>query len=346
MVAPASIITMVRRTIPGPRRPHVPGGSSSGSGVAVAAGLVPCALGSDTGGSVRIPAALCGTTGLKSTVGRISRAGVYPLSWSLDSVGPLTRDVADAAALFQAMSGPDLLDPTTARVAPVEMLESLTLGAKGLRIAIAETVFWDDVDADVAAAVRRAADLFAELGASVERVAFPEAELASQLNPRGLVIAAEAYTLNKDLVEQHFAELDPIVAHRIIKGRDIPAHEYLATVREWEGLRIRTNVALRDVDILLCPTCMLPARPVSLVDADNDNYAKHNLSLRNTVIGNILNLCGLSLPCGLTDGGLPIGLMLYAKPFDEQTLLRAGHAFQQATEWHRATPNLDWTTVG
>ena len=322
---------------------HVPGGSSSGSGVAVAAGLVPAALGSDTGGSVRIPAALCGTTGLKTTVGRISRAGVYPLSWSLDSVGPLTRDVADAALLYQVMAGPDARDPSTAGSAPVEVLDTIAVGIKGLRVAIAETVFWDDADREVVAATRATVDVFKSLGATVSSVEFPEADLARQLNPRGLVIAAEAYTLNKTLLDDHFAELDPIVSHRMIKGKEILAHEYLATTREWEQLQLRSNARLRDVDILLCPTCMLPARPLSLVDADNDSYARHNLDyLRNTAIGNILNLCGLSVPCGLTRAGLPIGLMLYAKPFDEQTLLRAGYAFQQATDWHQQTPSLDW----
>ena len=158
--------------------PHAPGGSSSGSAVAVAAGLVPMALGTDTGGSVRVPAALCGIVGLKTTVGRISRAGVYPLCWTLDSVGPITRSVEDAALVYQALQGTDPRDESTAGVAPHDTLRGLKDGVKGLRIAFGETLFFDDVDREVEKAVREAGQVFRSLGAQLTSVAVPEAAAA------------------------------------------------------------------------------------------------------------------------------------------------------------------------
>ncbi|MDX1431696.1 MAG: amidase [Gammaproteobacteria bacterium] len=322
--------------------PHLPGGSSSGSAVAVAAGLAPMALGSDTGGSVRIPAALCGITGFKTTVGRVSRAGVYPLSETLDSVGPLTRDVEDAALVYRAIEGPDAADPSTLGHAPCDVMAGLRAGVKNLRIAFAETVFFDDADPEVVAAVRAAGDAFRELGAHVSDMPFPAAAGALELNPRGLVIAAEAYSVNRHFLEAHFDELDPVVAHRMIKGGDIGAADYIATMRALRRLRAQAADELRDVDAVLCPATMIPARPVAEVDRSIESYAEANLAcLRNTSIGNILGLCGLSVPCGVTRAGLPIGLMIYARPFCEDMALRVGYAFQRATDWHRATPDVD-----
>lgn len=324
------------------RQHHLPGGSSSGSGVAVAAGMAPMALGTDTGGSVRIPAALCGITGLKTTVGRVSRAGVYPLSWSLDSVGPLCRDVADAAVVLDAINGEDIFDAST-HGRTREAFAPPTGGASGLRVAFAETAFFDDADEEVVAAVRATADTFREMGAQVGSVAFPEAGEALTLNPRGLVIAAEAYTVNRDLVENHFDALDSIVAHRIIKGREVTAQDYLSTVQAWNALRCRALARFDEVDIVLCPATMLPAHTLAEAESDLDSYASLNLAyLRNTAIGNILNLSALSVPCGFTRAGLPVGLMMYARPFGEQMLLRAGAAFQAASTHHLRTPELDW----
>ena len=321
------------------RVPHLPGGSSSGSAVAVAAGLAPMALGSDTGGSVRIPAALCGITGLKTTVGQVSRAGVYPLSESLDSVGPLTRDVEDAALVYRAIQGPDAADPTTSGRAQHDVLRDLRAGVAGLRLAFAETVFFDGADPDVAAAVRATGETFRGLGAQVGTMAFPAAQGALDLNPRGLVIAAEAYSVNRHFLEAHFDELDPVVAHRMIKGGEISAADYIATTRAWRRLRAQAMEQMRDVDALLCPTTMIAARPVAAVDAGIESYAEANLAcLRNTAIGNILGLCAVSVPCGRTADGLPIGLMIYTHPFREDVALRVGHAFQRATDWHLQTP--------
>ncbi len=325
------------------RIPHLPGGSSSGSGVAVAAGLAPMGLGTDTGGSVRIPASLCGVTGLKTTVGRVSRAGVYPLSWSLDSVGPLTRDVADAARVLDRINGEDGADASTHGHERVRFSQPVTRRVRRLRVAIAETAFFDDADPESAARVREAAGVFDELGAAVIETPFPEAAEALTLNPRGLVIAAEAYQINKALVEDHFDDLDPVVAYRVIKGREVSAADYLDTVSKWQDLRARALARFDAVDILLCPATMIPARPVADAERGSDAYAALNLGyLRNTAIGNILNLCGLSVPCGFTRAGLPVGLMLYARPFGERVLLDAGAAFQEATDYHQRHPALDW----
>ena len=325
------------------RTPHIPGGSSSGSGVAVAAGLAPLAMGNDTGGSVRIPAALCGLTGLKTTFGRISCAGIIPLSLSMDTVGPLTRTSEDAALVHQALLGPDFHDPHTLDAPPQDVLDGLHDGIQGLRLAFAESTFWEKVDPEVEQATRATGAVFAELGAAVKSVEFLEAAEARRLNPKALVISAEAYTNNRELLDRHFDELDPCIAHRMIKGRDVLAHEYLQNTRDWQTLQAQCLKAMRDIDALLVPTTPLPARPVAEVDQDLETYFEWNIRyLRNTSIGNILRLCGLSVPCGFTAQGLPIGLMIYAKPHQEDLLLRIGQAFQTVTDWHRAVPECGW----
>jgi aspartyl-tRNA(Asn)/glutamyl-tRNA(Gln) amidotransferase subunit A len=322
---------------------HVPGGSSSGSAVAVASGMAPMSLGSDTGGSIRIPASLCGTVGLKPTAGRISRSSVYPLSWSLDSVGPLSRSVEDSAIVYQYLQGTDLNDDTTWGLKPQDVLKDLKRGVRGLRLAFAESAFWKNIHPEVEKAVRECGKVFRDLGANVTSIQFAEAEEAAGLNAKGLIIAAEAYTLNKKWLEEYFDQLDPVVAHRMIKGRDISANEYLQHQLNWKRLRTMANDSLKDVDVLLVPTTTLPALPVVEVDTDLDTYSELNVSyLRNTSIGNILGMCGVSVPCGFTEGGLPIGLMLYGKAFQEDVVLRAGYAFEQVTGWHKRNPELSW----
>ncbi len=325
--------------------PHVPGGSSSGSAVAVAAGLAPMALGTDTGGSVRIPAALCGITGLKTTVGQVSRAGVYPLSYSLDSVGPLARTAEDAALVYQAIRGRDPADPTTLAVDPSasekDVLAGLRAGVRGLRLAFAESVFWDDADSEVVAAVRACGEVFADLGAHVTSIPFPEAAETERLNPRGIIGSAECYAVHRERIERHFAEYDPIVGTRIMAAKEISAADYITTQWKLADLRARALAALRDVDALLVPTTMIPAVPVAQADASLEAYVRYNARyLRNTSIGNGLGLCGLSVPCGFTAAGLPIGLLIYGKPFQEDVVLRVGYAYQQATDWHRRTPEM------
>ena len=322
---------------------HVPGGSSSGSGVAVASGMAPMALGTDTGGSVRIPAGLCGIAGLKTTVGQISRAGVYPLSWTLDSVGPLARSVRDLALVYECLQGADAGDATTAGRSAHSVVDDLSKGVKGLRLAFPESGFWGGVDPEVERSVRATQAVFESLGATFSSFEFEEAEQARDLNNLGLIAAAEAWTCNRQLLESSFDELDPIVAFRMIKGRDIPAEEYLHICVEMLRLRAAAAAALEQVDAMLVPTTAIPPRPVEALEESQEAYAQANIAyLRNTAIGNILNLCGVSVPCGFTSNGLPIGLMIYAKPYCEEMALRVAHAFEQATDWHRQHPPMDW----
>jgi aspartyl-tRNA(Asn)/glutamyl-tRNA(Gln) amidotransferase subunit A len=323
--------------------PMAPGGSSSGSGVAVGAGLVPLALGSDTGGSVRIPAALCGAVGLKTTVGRISRSGVYPLSWTLDSVGALTRSVEDAALVYQALHGGDPADETTLGVPPDDTLTSLRAGVKGLRLAFGETLFFDDVDAEITSAVREAGHVLRGLGASVDGIAVPEVAEAMADPRRAAMIAAEALAVNGRLIDEQFDELDPVVAHRMKSGRGLSATDYFAVLRRWAELRQGVRRTLADVDALLVPATMIPPRPIAAIDASIDTYTDANARyLRNTALGNVLALCAVVLPCGFTRDGLPIGLMVYAKPFHEAMALRVAWAYEQATDWRRRHPDLGW----
>lgn len=321
--------------------PHVPGGSSSGSAVAVAAGLVPFALGTDTGGSVRVPAALCGIVGLKTTVGRISRAGVYPLCWTLDSVGPITRSVEDAALVYQAMQGSDARDTSTAGMAVHDTLRELRDGVKGLRIAFAETTFFDDLDPEVEKAVRETGKVFAALGAQVTSLAVPEVAAAWAERHRGLLIPAEGCVANRAFLDDHLDELDPVIGPRMLTGRTLSAPDYFLLLRRYAELREQVRATLRDVDALIVPTTMVPARPVAALEASAQAYLDHNMRYhRNTGIGNILNLCGVSLSCGFSAAGLPIGLQVYAKPFHEDMALRVAYAYEQATEWHKKRPAL------
>ena len=326
--------------------PHAPGGSSSGSAVAVAAGLAPMALGTDTGGSVRVPAALCGIVGLKTTVGRISRAGVYPLCWTLDSVGPITRSVEDAAVVYQALQGTDARDQSTIGVPADDPLRGLKDGVKGLRIAFGETVFFDDVDREIEKAIREAGQVFRSLGAQVAGVAVPEVAAAWSEAKRPLLIPAEACAVNREFLDKHLDALDPVIGPRMLTGRTLSAPDYFALLRRYAELQQQVLWTLRDIDALIVPTTMAPAQPLAAIDASLHAYLDYNSKVhRNAGIGNILNLCAVSVPCGFTSEGLPIGLMIYAKPFAEDMALRVAYAYEQATPWHARHPDLAWTGV-
>ncbi|MCH9672845.1 MAG: amidase [Gammaproteobacteria bacterium] len=327
--------------------PHAPGGSSSGTGVAVASGMAPMALGSDTGGSVRIPASLCGISGLKTTVGRISRAGVYPLSWTLDTVGPLARTIDDCALVYEALQGADPDgDDTTSGQLPHDLMSTLGDGVRGLRLAIPETLFWEDVEADVVEKVREAIEVLRSLGANVFEVPFDlinDLRGAERERLRAMTIAAEAYTINRQLAENHLDKLDPAVAQRLMTGNQISGPDYAATVRSWQDMRKQALHEMRDIDALLVPSTMATAKPIGDIDVDLDSYGVWNAKyLRNTSIGNILNLCGVSVPCGFDHAGSPVGLMVYAKPFDEGMATRVAHAYQNETKWHTRQPDLGW----
>jgi len=329
---------------PWARDHYIPGGSSSGSGVAVGAGLVPMALGSDTGGSVRIPASFNSVTGLKTTVGQISRRGVFPLSWTLDSVGPLTRDARDAEVVYRLMAKQDPDDPSMQDFRPLSEItkassqETLT----GQRLVYAQNVFFDDCDPEVEKSVLGTASVFKDLGASIEYRPFDVANAALKLNPKGLVIAAEAYYSNRLLVDEHFDQLDPIVSHRLIKGKEVTAVDYIDIQNGMASIRNQAIDFFDTADALLVPTVMIPPCSVAACQASVEAYSKTNVScLRNTAIGNMLNLSAVTVPCGFNAIGLPIGLMIYGRPFDEIKILRIARAFQDRTQWHSQRPHID-----
>lgn len=322
---------------------HVPGGSSAGSAVAVASGMAPMGLGTDTGGSVRAPAALSGTVGLKSTVGRISRFGVFPLSWTLDSVGPLTRTVEDAALVYQILQGEDARDDSTLGIRPENVLGSLKAGAKGLRVGIPQDSFYEDLDPEIEKAVALAAEVFRDLGAKVEYFAFPEAAAASAM--ASIVNGVEAAVIHDERIQTKLDLMDPVVGPRMLKDSKHLATDYAKMLNELKALRASQMETLRDIDVILSPTTPIPALPVSTVDASLDVYLKYaGRYTTNTNIGNRLGLCGLSIPCGYTKTGLPIGLLINGKPFAEAAVLRAGYAYEQATVWTTKRPDLSWVS--
>lgn len=319
----------------------VPGGSSAGTAVAVASGMAPMGLGTDTAGSVRAPAGLSGTVGLKSTVGRISRFGVFPLSWTLDSVGPLTRTVEDAALVYQVLQGEDARDDSTLGIQPDDVLGSLMAGVRGLRVGIPQDAFFDDVDPEIKKAVEAAADVFGDLGAVVEEFAYPEAAAVSMLGP--VVNGVEAAVIHEERLKTKAELMDPVVGPRMLNERDFLATDYVKMLNELKALRASQMVTLRDIDVILSPTTRISALPVATVDKSLETYLAYSAQyMANTNIGNRLGLCGLSVPCGFTSKGLPIGLLINGKPFAEATVLRAGYAFEQATDWAHKRPDLSW----
>lgn len=321
---------------------RLPGGSSSGSAVAVAAGLASVALGSDTGGSVRIPASFCGLVGLKPTFGRVSSAGVLPLDPRLDSVGPLARCVTDAALVYEVLAGPDPDDPDTcAQPLGDRPVDDLDGDIAGMRLCVPREYFWDDVDPEVEAAVKAAVGLFADDGAYVDEISMEELNRLGELRARRSLTAVETYLKWGDLLERRLDEFDPIVSARMLDGRDVTAVEYLQTRRAWDDLRRRAARAMADVDALLVPTTPFAALPVADCDDRGAAYWRVNgLCLRNTAAANLLGLCAISLPCGFTREGLPVGLMLIGQPFQESRLLRLARAYEAATQWHRRHPDL------
>src|SRR6266699_2440794 len=311
------------------RNGHCSGGSSSGSGSAVAAGLALGALGSDTGGSIRLPAACCGIVGLKPTYGRVSRAGAMPLSWSMDHIGPMAWTVRDVAILLQVIAGRDRADETSSRHAVPDYLARLEEGVARLRVGIPEGYFFHGVDAEIAAGVRQTGRLLDELGAHVSEVKVPDPQ--ALLDIAMLITRSEASTLHARIARERPHELQPMVRARLEVGFGISAYDYLQALR----LRARlTRSFIRDVfsevDVLLTPTIPEPAparEPLKALTADEFNVRAGNFS-RLTRPFNAYGLPALSVPCGQSKLGLPLAFQLVGRPFDEALLLRVGHAYQ------------------
>ncbi|MCG2739426.1 MAG: amidase [Syntrophaceae bacterium] len=313
---------------------RVTGGSSSGSAAAVATGMCLAALGTDTGGSIRIPASLCGVVGLKPTYGRVSTRGVVPLSWNLDHVGPLTRTARDAAMMLAAMAGFDPHDPASVDIPVEDYLVHLEDGVRGWRVALAAGEYVEASDPQVLAGVAEAAQVFKDLGAQVEKVDM--SWLADLALANGRMTQADGAAFHRERLAERPDWFGADVRQRLETGAALTSSEYaLARRTQAEGRR-RFEMFFEKFDILLLPTTPIPAPPIEGTQAIE---AARQLT-RFTAPFNLAGLPALSVPCGLTGEKLPIGLQIISKHWGEAKALQAAHAFEQATEWHNYHPNI------
>jgi aspartyl-tRNA(Asn)/glutamyl-tRNA(Gln) amidotransferase subunit A len=317
---------------------RITGGSSSGSGAAVAARLTFAALGSDTGGSIRMPAHFCGVTGLKTTVGRVSRAGAMPLSQSLDTVGPLARSAEDCALLLGLMAGADPEDPT-AVAGPLPDFAAATTGPiKGLTIGVPTAFYVEDLDADVAAALEATIAVLKREGANIVQVELPDQRQLTAACQ--LVLAVEAAAFHKRWLIERPKDYGPQVLMRLQNGLAIPGVLYLEAMR-WRGPALAAHLtAVADVDAVIAPVAPVAAPTIAESDVGNSPDAEAVIQrlTRFTRPINYLGLPSLAIPAGFTGGGLPVGMQLVGRSFDEATLLRIGAAFQRATDFHDRVP--------
>lgn len=316
------------------------GGSSSGSGAAVAAGLAPVALGSDTGGSIRIPCSLCGLTGIKPTYGRVSRAGVLPLSWSMDHVGPMTRSAADSALVLGAMAGYDAADPTTSVLPVPDYMAALTGDVRGLRVGLLRSFFLESATPEVRGAVDAAATTLAKAGAVVDDVVLPSVRHASA--GALAVVGTEAMAYHAEWLRTRRADYDPEVSTRLMLGAFITGVHYVRGQQARALIRREVDEALARHDVLLAPATPMTApaieeRQTVLGDGPSD---VRSALIRLTRPFNFSGHPACSVPCGFTPGGLPIGMQVVGRPFDEATVLRAADAYQRLTDWHARRPVL------
>jgi aspartyl-tRNA(Asn)/glutamyl-tRNA(Gln) amidotransferase subunit A len=309
---------------------HIPGGSSSGSGAALAAGRTVGALGSDTGGSIRGPASFCGIVGLKPTYGRVSRAGVVTLSWTLDHTGPMARTVEDCAYLLQILAGHDPADPASSRVPVDQYVPGLGRGVKGLRVGVPRTYFFDGAEPEVVEAFERALVTLRELGASVRDVAIPSLVTAPAFM---LIMLGEAFAYHeRDLRETPHLYGD-VLRERLLAGGLVTSAEYVQAQRLRARLAAEMAETLTTVDVLATPTTPRTAPPFKVVLDPDFPFPRSNMAPFN-----LAGLPALALPCGFTRAGLPVSLQIAGRAFDEATVLRVGHAYEQATDWHRRRP--------
>ncbi len=308
---------------------RIAGGSSGGSATAVAAGMVYAAIGTDTAGSIREPAALCGCVGLKATYGRVSSRGVTPLSPSLDHVGPITRSVADAAIVLQSIAGFDAGDITSAEVSVSDYVSGLREGAKGLRVGVPREYFFDDLDPEVGAAMEHAL-----LG--IETMVECIVDVRMDVPVDRALQAAESYAYHAGSVAKTPESYQPETLRRIRSGEKVSAAEYIQRRHELELARRKIGEAFADVDVLITPTTPMPAPAIAELRADAEALRPAELRLlRNTRPFNVWGLPAISIPCGFTQSGLPIGLQIAGPRWREDLVLRLAHAYEQATAWHK-----------
>jgi len=319
---------------------HITGGSSSGSGAAVAARLTFAALGSDTGGSIRMPSNFCGVTGLKTTVGRVSRAGAMPLSHSLDTVGPLARTAEDCALLVGLMAGLDPADPTCSN-SPVPDYMAATRGSlKGVRIGVPKSFYVDDLDSEIARVLDDTKATLTREGATIHQVDLPDQVALSDACQ--IVMIVEAAAFHQAWMIERPQDYGPQTMMRLQNGLAVPALTYLDALR-WRGPALEAHLAATaGVDAVLAPVSPMAAPTIAESDVGNSPNAEPVLRrlTRFTRPINYLGLPSLSLPSGFTQSGLPVGMQVIGRPFDEAMLVRIGAAFQRATDFHARCPVL------
>jgi len=328
---------------------RIPGGSSGGSAAALAVGDCPGALGTDTGGSIRIPAACCGVSGLKPTYGLVSRTGIVPLSWSLDVVGPMARTVADCALLLDVLAGYDATDPDSVDVPLLNYTAALSAtrtpedAMRGARVGVPTSYFFKPIDPEVASAVRAAIEVFVSLGATVVEMAMPAA-LDDFFGVYRGVQRPEAYTWHSGMgwLTTRADRYSPTVLANIEAGANVTAKDYIHAQQARRAFTAEMLALMQQVDVLLTPTMATPAPRADESDtplrAGGEIIPEGNL--RCTFPFNMSGQPALSLPCGFTSDGLPIGLQIVGSRFGEASVLRIGHSYQRTTDWHMRRPPL------
>jgi aspartyl-tRNA(Asn)/glutamyl-tRNA(Gln) amidotransferase subunit A len=310
-------------------REHITGGSSGGSATAVAAGLGYGAIGTDTAGSVREPAALCGVVGLKPTYGRVSARGVIPLSTSLDHVGPIARTVADVTVIFAAIAGYDRADKASVDAPVEDYVAALGKNLQPLRVGVPKKFFFEDLDAEVASATNHALSGLAAMGAEIRHIELPVP------TDRTLQIA-EAYAVHAEFVARDPELYQPETLRRIRTGQNVSPETVLECRRDLERARRDIVSIFADVDVLVTPTTPIVAPTIVELKKNPDLLRPRELLLlRNTRPINVWGLPAISVPCGFTEGGLPIGLQIIGPHWGEAVVLQVAHAYEQATTWHK-----------
>jgi aspartyl-tRNA(Asn)/glutamyl-tRNA(Gln) amidotransferase subunit A len=318
---------------------RTPGGSSEGSGAAVAARFFPLAIGTDTGGSIRVPSAFCGVVGFKPTHGRVPRHGVMPLSWTMDHVGPMTRSVVDAARALTVMAGHDVRDPTSSR-APVPRYDiALDRGINGLRIGVPPAWFFDGSDPQVAAVARAAIDVLVGLGAEAVDVDIPSAALAEAAS--WLIQMGERASLH----DEHLGSMHdyaPLNAIGLAASQLVPAGDYLRALRIRRKLQDELSAAFAQTDVLVAPgpVCVAPRLADFRAEVGDRTFPWLQVVTRNTRIFSLTGVPTLAVPAGFDARGLPIGIQIAGPPHADDLCLRVGYAYQQVTDWHRRRPPL------
>ncbi|MBI4298069.1 MAG: amidase [Chloroflexi bacterium] len=316
------------------------GGSSSGSAAAVVAGECAAALGSDTGGSIRIPASLCGAVGLKPTFGRVSLYGVYPLAWSLDHAGPIARTAEDCAILLNAIAGYDAVDPVSVDVPVPDFTSNLAGGVKALRIGLPQEHGWAVLSDSVRWVAERAVKTLAELGATVTDVSLPA--IAESHAISGHIQVAEALVSDGEILRNDGNTLSTRVRQRLESGLAVTVDQYIRAQQARARMIQETRELLRNIDVLALPTCPVVAPPHGISEMKFGGMTLGSTAALTylTRFANLTGLPAISVPCGFSEEGLPVGLQLIGRPFEEATVLRAAYAYEQATEWHGRHPSL------